>query len=180
MTKHLVALSALIWLALVPVSAQAQNTNIVICFPGTTGITGNVTLEGFAGCIGALSASFEVTTPAPADTGGARASRPTFSAFQFTKPLDSASPAIFLNTVTGTRLPVVQVHYLQVGETVTEVAGTTLRDVLFVGVKQQASDTGQPTEQVSLSSNQVCVSSGGTDGCFDVAAGTVVAAQPVQ
>ena len=180
MTKHLVALSALIWLALVPVSAQAQNTNIVICFPGTTGITGNVTLEGFAGCVGALSASFEVTTPAPAATGGARASRPTFGAFRFTKPLDSASPAIFLNTVTGTVVPTAVVHYLQVGETTTEVAKMTLSNVTFVGLKQQASDTGQPTEEVALSSSQICVGSGGTDGCFDVAAGTLVPAPPVQ
>lgn len=125
------------------------------------GIEGNVTAEGFEKHIKVLSANFGVGRGISMEAGNManrEATRPSLSEITFTKYADTATPALFKESVTGAAGKVVKIKFVQTGaDSVNVYMDYELEDCLVSGYSISASDEGDPVESINLSFSKLMV-----------------------
>lgn len=119
------------------------------------GITGNVTADGFAGQLQALSLHFGVgrhISMKPGMLANREASPPSLSEITFTKQADTATSALFKESVTGSAGKKVKISFVQTGaDSVVCYMDYELEDSLVSGYSISADSEGDPVETITLS-----------------------------
>lgn len=93
-----------------------------------------------------------------AQTGGAAAGKTTFTEFNFTKHVDTASAKLFLNASKGTVFPKVVLTSRKAGETPQEYLVITLEQVLISSMQLSSGGDEVPTESISLNFAKATIS----------------------
>lgn len=89
-------------------------------------------------------------------TGGGGAGKVSFSDISFTKPLDKASPLLYLDCAKGRHFPKVFLYVRKSGERPTDYYVITLSDVLISSFQTSGAAGGdRPTESLSLNFTKI-------------------------
>lgn len=132
--------------------AAAQGVGIYVKLDG---IKGEATAKGYEGTIAASSIHMDLKNiGGTTATGGATAGKAQFGDFVITKPVDSASPQLFMNCATGKLIRTAVISLLAPGDQPVEFLKYTLSDVLISSVSVSASGEA-PTEQVTLAYSRI-------------------------
>ena len=89
--------------------------------------------------------------------GQARSGKACVSAFNFTKPVDKASPALMANAVSGMTLKSAVLTARKAGERPLEYIKVTLENILVSSYQGAGSNAAAPTEQFSLNFSKMTV-----------------------
>lgn len=126
-----------------------------------TGIDGNVTADGFANHIKALSLSFGVgrgISMEPGNMANREATRPSISEINFTKLADNSTSSLFKESVSGAAGKTVKIKFVQTGaDSVTVFMDYELQDCLVSSYSISADGESDPVEAISLSFSKIMV-----------------------
>jgi type VI secretion system secreted protein Hcp len=142
---------AIFCVALIYVAPMLTIPGMAAIYMKMEGVKGEVTAKDHEGWIEVTSAQVGLGRAISSPVGGKRdASLPSFSDVTITKPMDSASPPLFLESVLGKAGKQVDLHFTRSVEGQEIVYYTiTLSDVL-VSSFSQSSGGDRPMESLSL------------------------------
>jgi len=125
------------------------------------GIKGNVTADGYADHISAISLHFGVSRTVsmePGSMSNRESSRPQLDEIEITKRVDSSAAALFKESVTGSAGKQVIIKFVRTGtEKVEEFMDYTLEDCIVSGYEISASADDEPMETITLSYSSIMV-----------------------
>jgi type VI secretion system secreted protein Hcp len=137
--------------ALIYVAPMLTIPGVAAIYMKIEGIKGEVIAKGHEGWIEVNSAQFGVGRGISSPVGGTRdTSPPNLSEFVVTKPTDSSTPALFLESTIGSTGKQVDLHFTRTTANGEQTYYTvTLSDVLVSGFSQSSSGD-RPSESISL------------------------------
>ncbi len=128
-------------------TAHGQADDIFLCIAG---VPGSSTDEEFAGCSNVFKYSQAVEVQiSPARGAGGGAGRVTGCGEAVViKPIDAASPVLFISTLTVRLFPSATVHFRTNGESPREYLTFELRNVFVKGIANEESSNGADASQL--------------------------------
>lgn len=125
------------------------------------GIKGNVTADGYKGCIAVDAVQFGVGRGISMEAGNVsnrESTRPSVSEVTLTKKADNSVTAIFKEAVTGSSGKKVSIKFVRTGtDKVQEYMDYTLENCLVSGYSISAIADDEPVETITLSFTKVMI-----------------------
>lgn len=118
------------------------------------GVKGNVTAEGYEGCIKISSAHFGVgrhITMEPGKMANREVGKPTISEVSLTKEADNSVAAIFKEAVSGSAGKKAVLKFVRSGDKVEEFMEYSLENCLVSSYSISAGSDDEPMENITLS-----------------------------